>query len=128
VCDANLVEGSSELTRRHLKRIKRRDGQRMEARAALHFSTFKGTISSPSLPLGKQLRSPVCKARLVLEPSVFFDDNTEGFRWRRWSPASDVKVQGPRKKEISKKNAMGLVGLRACVNSRSRFSGPIWMR
>jgi hypothetical protein len=58
VSDADLVEGSSELTRRHLKRIKRRDGQRMAAKAALHFSTYEGMISSPSMSLGKQIKSP----------------------------------------------------------------------
>jgi hypothetical protein len=130
VSDADLTERSSELTRRHRKRITRRDGQRSAARAALVFNTCEGMISSPSLPLGIQQREPVCKKMPVLEPSVFFDDTTEGWsviRRRRWSPASDVRAQDP-KKEISKKHAVGLVGLRACANSRVRLGGPIWVK
>jgi hypothetical protein len=110
VSDADLVEGSADLTRRHLKRIKRRDGQQMAARAAMLFSTMEGMISSPSMPLGKNPGSTVCKPMPVLEPSVFFDDNTEGWtvvRRRRWSPVSDVKVHDPRKKGGFKKVCCG---------------------
>ncbi|KAM0842688.1 hypothetical protein ACQ4PT_058202 [Festuca glaucescens] len=131
VSDADLVEGSSELSRRQRKRIVRRDGHRMAAAASLFFSIPEGMNSSPPLPLGKQLRSSGGKAMPVLQPSVFFDDTTEGWtvvRRQRWSPAPDVRFQDPRSKVNSKNYVVGQVGLRACTNSSARVVGPIWLR
>jgi hypothetical protein len=86
----------------------------MAARAALFFSTYEGMISSPSMPLGKQMKSHVRKALPVLQPTVFPGDNMEGWtivRRRRWSPASDANVRDPRKKEVSNFRVVGQVGL-----------------
>jgi hypothetical protein len=106
VSDADLLEGSAELSRRHRKRLKRRDFQRLATRAALQFAAAEGTSSlSLSLPLGKYQGARL-KAPAVLEPSVFYDDDVEGWtvvRQRCWSPVSDAKIQDPIKKRISKK-------------------------
>jgi hypothetical protein len=127
VTDADLLEESAELTRRHLKRIKRRNDQRMATRAAMMFSTTEGMNSSLSLPLGKNHGLTSFKVMLVLEPIVFFGDNDEGWtvvRQRHWSPAFGAKTRDPRKKENSKKPVVGLVSLRAGANSSTKCSSP----
>jgi hypothetical protein len=77
--NTDLVEGSSKLNRCHLKRIRRRDGQRSAGRAALFFSSHEGMISSPPLPLGNQRKQPAPKNLPVLEPTVFADENMDGW-------------------------------------------------
>ncbi|KAM0905253.1 hypothetical protein ACQ4PT_017525 [Festuca glaucescens] len=130
--DADLHERSEELARRHRKRIQRRDNQRMATRAALLLSATEGTspFPSPTLPLGSNLGARR-KASPVLEPTVFFDDDVEGWtvvRRRRWSPASDEKIRDPRKEENSKKSDVGFVRLRAGVHCRSMVAGPNLVR
>jgi hypothetical protein len=56
VSDADLDEDTAELTRRHIKRLKRRDGQRLAARAAMtfvaslpHLCLWAGAPSPPEL-------------------------------------------------------------------------------
>jgi hypothetical protein len=66
----------------------------------------------------------------VLQPSIFFDDTTEGWtivRRRRLSPASDVRIHDPITKENSENHVVGQVGLWACTNIISRGVGPTWM-
>jgi hypothetical protein len=95
VSDTDLVEDTAELTQRHLKRIKRRDGQRLAARAAMLLSMSEVKISLLSLPMGKNIGTTKFRSMPVLEPSVFLDDNTVGWtvvRRRRWSPAIDVNT------------------------------------
>jgi hypothetical protein len=94
-------------------------------------STTEGMISPFSLPMGKNSGKSKFKTMLVLEPSVFLDDNTEGWtvvRRRRWSPAIEVKAQDPRKKAVSNFHAMGLTRLRARANSNMNLCGPISAR
>jgi hypothetical protein len=87
--DADHAEGSSELNQRQLKRLRRRDGQRLVARAALFFSSGEGTGSLSSSLLDRDSK-PDCHINLpVLEPSVFVDKTVEGctlVRRLRWSP------------------------------------------
>ncbi|KAM0887204.1 hypothetical protein ACQ4PT_029203 [Festuca glaucescens] len=126
VRDADLVEASSELNRRQMKRLRRRDEQRMAARSALFFSTREGMNTPPSVPLGIQTKSAVAK-NPVLEPSVFVDESMDGWtvvRRRRWSPAFDDNLQDPKMMDNSNLRAAGQAGLRALVNNTLRSSGP----
>ncbi|KAM0898292.1 hypothetical protein ACQ4PT_022009 [Festuca glaucescens] len=126
VRDADLVEASSELNRRQMKRLRRRDEQRMAARSALFFSTREGMNTPPSMPLGIQTKSAVAK-NPVLEPSVFVDESMDGWtvvRRRRWSPAFDDNLRDPKMMDNSNLRAAGQAGLRALVNNTLRSSGP----
>jgi hypothetical protein len=127
VRDADLLEDSSDLNRRRLKRLRRRDEQRMAARSALFFSINEGmNSSSPLMPLGIRTKAHVVK-RPVIEPSVFLDESLEGWtvvRRRRWSPASDVNLCDPRMSVNSNFRVAGQAGLRALVNNTLRSSGP----
>jgi hypothetical protein len=68
----------------------------------MFFFSSEGMTSSPSLPLGNQRNLMGHKKLPVLEPTVFPDEDMEGWTVvprRRWSPASDANVRDPRKKE-----------------------------
>jgi hypothetical protein len=68
-------------------------------------STTEGTISPLSLPMGKNPGMTKFKTMLVPKPSVFLDDNAEGWtvvRLGRWSPAIDGNTQDPRKRQFRK--------------------------
>nr|XP_051229335.1 uncharacterized protein LOC127347151 [Lolium perenne] len=125
--DADLAEGSSELNRQQLKRLRRRDGQRLAARVALFFSSGEGTGSLSSSLLDKKSK-PVCHMNLpVLEPSIFVDKTMEGWtlvRRRRWSSASVKKVRDPGITENSKVLTVGQARLRACAQRPGCRSGP----
>ncbi|KAM0845185.1 hypothetical protein ACQ4PT_056551 [Festuca glaucescens] len=127
VSDADLDEDTAELTRRHIKRIKRRDDQRMAARTALTFVASEGTSSSPSLSLGRNSGSTKIRSMPVLVPSVFLDDDAGGWtvvRRRRWSPAIEERLHDPRNQEVSKNLDVGLLRSRAGVCFRQNSPGP----
>ncbi|KAM0830239.1 hypothetical protein ACQ4PT_066356 [Festuca glaucescens] len=127
----DLFEDSTELARRTLKRIKQRNGKRMAAKAAMELTTQEGMASPFSLSQGKNSGKNKIKTMPVMEPSVFMDDNTEGWtvvRRRRWSPAIARRSQDPRKTAISKFRGMGLVRMRDGANSNLDHCGPNFAR
>ncbi|KAM0842952.1 hypothetical protein ACQ4PT_058013 [Festuca glaucescens] len=127
VSNADLDEDTAELTRRHIKRIKRRDGQRMAARAAMMFTASEGTVSPSSLSLGRISVSTRIRPMPVLDPSVFLDDDAGGWtvvRRRRWSPAIDERSHDPRNQASSKNLDVGLLRSRAGANFRQSNPGP----
>jgi hypothetical protein len=75
----DIAESSSTLARRLLKRIKRWQEQCLATKAAMELTSPEGTCSRVHLSLdslsskGKDLRMP------VFEPSVFMDDNADGW-------------------------------------------------
>jgi hypothetical protein len=78
VRDADLIEASSELNRRQMKRLRRRDEQRIAARSAFFFSAREGMNSSPPMLLGIRKKSAVAM-NPILEPSVFVDESMDGW-------------------------------------------------
>nr|XP_051190804.1 uncharacterized protein LOC127304140 [Lolium perenne] len=126
--DTDLAEGSSELNRRQLKRLRRRDGQRLAARAALFFSSGEGTGSFSSSPLNKESKAKCHMNLPVLEPSVFVDKTMDGWtlvRRRRWSPAFAKKVCDPGITENSNGSNVGHARLRAGEQRPGFRSGPL---
>jgi hypothetical protein len=95
VGDRDLNDPTREAARRSIKRIHRRQMQRA---AAMDFMVMEGTsLSTMSTPLGRS----VSKKSLilpVLEPSIFVDNDQEGWtvvHRRRWSPEFGKKAQNP---------------------------------
>ncbi|KAM0852978.1 hypothetical protein ACQ4PT_051394 [Festuca glaucescens] len=119
VSGIDIVDDSRDLARRTLKRIEKRDAQRMATKASMVFASTEGMTSSSPLPLGKSLAKNKYMARPVMEPSIFMDDNDGGWtvvRQRHRPPVITGKVHDPKHVNISKsseKSGMGLAGLRA---------------
>lgn len=128
--DADLIEDSVELNQRQLKRLRRRDGQRLANRAALFFSSGEGMVSSFS-SLGKVARSVGHIKLPVLEPSVFVDETKEGWTLvhrRRWSPAAVSTVRDPGLTGFSNVVTVGQTRLRAGAQDFGRRFGPSRIR
>ncbi|KAM0908073.1 hypothetical protein ACQ4PT_015705 [Festuca glaucescens] len=128
VTDRDIVEDSSELARRTLKRIRRRDAQRMAAKAAMAFASPQGMNSTSPLPWGKVSAKIKNLVRPIMEPSVFVDDSTEGWtivRRRRWPPVIDALPQDPKIKENSNLSSLGLARLRASPNHNRHWCNPL---
>ncbi|KAM0849117.1 hypothetical protein ACQ4PT_053932 [Festuca glaucescens] len=127
VSGRDISELPSELARRKLKRINRQRNQRMAAMAAMELASSEGTWSPSSMPLGMSVCKTKAKAMPVLEPSVFVDDEVDGWtvvRRRRWSPAIDSSSHDPIISEISNIRRVGLARFRAgASNNRARW-GP----
>ncbi|KAM0865350.1 hypothetical protein ACQ4PT_043338 [Festuca glaucescens] len=129
VTDRDIVEDSSELARRTLKRIRRRDAQRMAAKAAMAFASPQGMNSTSPLPWGKVSAKIKNLVRPIMEPSVFVDDSTEGWtivRRRRWPPVIDALPQDPKIKENSNLSSLGLARLRASPNHNRHWCNPLF--
>ncbi|KAM0863643.1 hypothetical protein ACQ4PT_044458 [Festuca glaucescens] len=116
VSGRDIVDDSRELARRTLKRIEKRDAQRMRTMAAMAFATTEGKSSSSPVPLGKSSGKYKILARPVMEPSTFVDDNNGGWtvvRRRHRPPVITGRVHDPEPTVISKNSGLGLAGLRA---------------
>jgi hypothetical protein len=110
-----------------MKRLRRRDVQRLATRAANFFSSSAGTDFSSSPVLVKKARSLDHIKLPVLEPSVFVDDDNGGWTMvhrRRWSPASMSGTQDPGLTEISKSLTVDQARLRAGAQGLGRCLGP----
>ncbi|KAM0842883.1 hypothetical protein ACQ4PT_058062 [Festuca glaucescens] len=127
VSGIDISEQPSELARRKLKRINRQRNQRMAAMAAMELASSEGTWSPSSMPLGMSVCKTKAKAMPVLEPSVFVDDEVDGWivvRRRRWSLAIDSSSHDPIISEISNIRRVGSARFRAgASNNRARW-GP----
>jgi hypothetical protein len=131
VSGRDIVEDSSELPWRTLKRIKRRDDQRMATKAAMALTSHEGTNSPFSLSLDKISGKTEVQIKPAMEPSVFLDNSTEGWtivRRRRWLPVIDRRAHDPRKAEISNVHVMGLARLRASRKNNLDRCGPFFTR
>ncbi|KAM0930524.1 hypothetical protein ACQ4PT_000898 [Festuca glaucescens] len=127
VSGRDILEDTSELARRTLKRIKQQNNQRMAAMAAMELTSPEVMISPISMPLGMSVCKTKIKAMPVLEPSVFTDDSMEGWtvvRRRRWSPAIGKRSNDPRKSVISKVRGLGPARMRAGANTKLDRWGP----
>ncbi|KAM0834290.1 hypothetical protein ACQ4PT_063701 [Festuca glaucescens] len=127
VGDRDISEGTPELAWQTRKRIIRQRNQRMKAMAAMELTSSAG-MSSPSLmPLGMSVGKTKIKTMPVLEPSVFMDDDMDGWtviRRRRWSPAIGNELHDPRNAGLSKTSVLGSARTRAGANlDRARW-GP----
>ncbi|KAK1612025.1 hypothetical protein QYE76_035698 [Lolium multiflorum] len=125
--NADLSEDTAELNQRHMKRLRRRDAQRLATRAAIFFSSSAGTDLSSSPVLVKKVRSLDHIKLPVLEPSVFVDDDDGGWTMvhrRRWSPASMSGNRYPGLKENSKTLTVDQARLRAGTQRLGRCLGP----
>ncbi|KAM0837866.1 hypothetical protein ACQ4PT_061357 [Festuca glaucescens] len=128
VCNRDIIDGSSELARRNLKRINRRDQQRAATKAAMVLSSPEGKGSMSPLSVDKSLGKTKKLSMPVMEPTVFVDDSTEGWtviRRRRWLPAIGKTVHDPRSTDISNSSVLGLARLRANSKKYLDRHGPI---
>ncbi|KAM0873685.1 hypothetical protein ACQ4PT_037891 [Festuca glaucescens] len=126
----DIVDDASDLARRALKRIEKRNAQRMATKAAMALEVTEGTNSFSQLPLGKGSANNKQMVRLVMEPSLFTDDTDGGWtvvRWRHRPPVITGRIHEPNcviNSKISEKLGLGLAGLRAsptklCVHGNS---------
>ncbi|KAK1699142.1 hypothetical protein QYE76_015839 [Lolium multiflorum] len=129
--DKDISEDTTELARRARKRIERQKNQREAAMAAIELSTSTCMLSPSLMPLGMSVGKVKTKSRPVLEPSVFTDDNMDGWtvvRRRRWPPAIISDAHDPRNVENSRICNLGLDMHRAGTKlDRARW-GPVVQR
>ncbi|KAM0871704.1 hypothetical protein ACQ4PT_039194 [Festuca glaucescens] len=123
--DRDISEDTVELARRARKRIERQKNQRMAAMAAFELSASAGTLSPSLMPLGMSVGKAKIKSMPVLEPSVFMDDDMDGWtvvRRRHWSPVISSEAHDSRKVGISKNYILGSDRHRAGANlDRARW-------
>ncbi|KAM0894841.1 hypothetical protein ACQ4PT_024277 [Festuca glaucescens] len=131
VSGRDIVDDSQELAQRTLKRIKKREEQRVATKAAMALELSEGTSSCSSRPLGYSAANFKAHAMPVMEPSVFYDDNNGGWtvvRRRRRSPVITGTDHDPKNKENSKSLDLGLARLRASPNKTLVRWNPLTAR
>jgi hypothetical protein len=82
-----MADESQDLARRAIKRLRKRDAQRMATKTTMMFASLEGMSLSSPVPLGTaKFKS---STRPVMEPSVFMDDGDGGWTvvHRRHRPA-----------------------------------------
>ncbi|KAM0849021.1 hypothetical protein ACQ4PT_053994 [Festuca glaucescens] len=131
VSGRDIVDDSTALARRLLKRIKRRDEQRLATKAAMALISQEGTCSPLYLSLDKSSGKTKDQSRPVMEPSVFLDESTEGWtvvRRRRWPSVIDRTALDPKITENSNHTVLGLARLRASPNHKMDRGSPLFTR
>jgi hypothetical protein len=75
----DMVDESQDLARRAIKRLRKRDAQRMATKTTMMFASLEGMSLSSPVPLGTaKFKS---STRPVMEPSVFKDDGDGDGGW-----------------------------------------------